>query len=100
MLEDLRTWFEAHKISLDRRGYLVEYAESPRDRSKRSASLTISSAGRIGRLVIWDTGEAELSMGDAGSGDVAEDHREITSEVGLRDATETLLAWLSSSGNR
>ena len=97
MFDDLRAWFEAHKSSLARRGYVVEFAESPSDRSKRSASVTVSSARRIGRLVIWDTGEAELSIGDATSGVITDDHREITTEIGLRDAVETLLAWLSES---
>jgi len=100
VFDDLRAWFETHKSSLARRGYVVEFVESPSDRSKRSASVTISSAPRIGRLVIWDTGEAELSFGDATAGVVTEDHREITSEIGLRDAVETLLAWMSESGKR
>jgi len=60
--------------------------------------VTITSPRRIGRLVIWNTGEAELSMGDVASATVAEEHREITSEIGLRDATETLVAWLNESG--
>jgi hypothetical protein len=97
VLDELRAWFEVHKNPLADDGYQVEFAESPSDRSKQSASLTISSARRIGRLVIWDTGEAELSMGDVASTSVTEEHREITSEIGLRDATETLVAWLSES---
>jgi hypothetical protein len=56
--------------------------------------VTLTSAERIGQLVIWDTGEAELSMADAASATVTEEHREITSGIGLRDATETLVAWL------
>jgi hypothetical protein len=47
--------------------------------------------------VIWDTGEAELSMGDVASATVTEEHREITSQIGLRDATETLVTWLSEA---
>jgi hypothetical protein len=33
-------------------------------------------------------------MGDVASDAVLQEHREITSEIGLRDATETLVAWL------
>jgi hypothetical protein len=97
VLDDLRSWFEAHQNSLAADGYQVEFTESPADRDKLSAWVTITSARRIGQLVIWDTGEAELSMADVASARVAEEHREITSEIGLRDATETLLAWLSDS---
>jgi hypothetical protein len=97
VLDALRAWFDAHKSSLASDGYQVEFAESPPDRGKRSASVTAASARRIARLVIWDTGEAELSMGDGASAVVTEEHREITSEIGLRDATETLVAWLNES---
>jgi hypothetical protein len=97
VLDDLRVWFEVHKNSLARDGYQVEFTDSPPGRSKLSASVTITSTRRIGRLVIWDTGEAELSMGDVASATVTEEHREITSQIGLRDATETLVTWLSEA---
>jgi hypothetical protein len=97
VLDALRAWFDAHESSLADDGYQVEFAESPVGRAKLSASVTVASAHRIARLVIWDTGEAELSMGDVASAAVAEEHREITSEIGLRDAMETLVAWLSES---
>jgi len=97
VLDALRTWFDAHESSLAHEGYQVEFAESPADRGKLSASVTVASPRRIARLVIWETGEAELSMGDVASADLTEEHREITSEIGLRDATETLVAWLNDS---
>ena len=95
VLTDLRAWFDARETSLLGEGYQAEFTESPSGRGKQSASVIITSAGRIGQLVIWDTGEAELSMADAAAATVAEEHREITSGIGLRDATETLIAWLS-----
>jgi hypothetical protein len=98
VLDALRSWFDVHEASLAGDGYQVEFTESPPDRGKLSASVTITSPRRIGRLVIWNTGEAELSMGDVATATVAEEHREITSEIGLRDATETLVAWLNESG--
>ena len=39
-------------------------------------------------------------MGDVVSGAVAEEHREITSKIGLHDATETLVAWVSQVGEK
>jgi hypothetical protein len=95
VIPDLRAWFDAHRASLLGEGYQAEFTESPSGRDKQSPSVTLTSAGRIGQLVIWDTGEAELSMADVASGTVAEEHREITSGIGLRDATETLIAWLN-----
>jgi hypothetical protein len=97
VLSDLRAWLDAHKTSLVGDGYHVEFSESPSDRAKQSVSVVITSARRIGQLVIWDTGEAELSMGDIASAAVVEEHREITSAIGLQDATDTLVAWLNES---
>lgn len=97
VLDDLRAWFATHEALLAADGYHMEFKEAPPDRAKLSASVVITSARRIGQLVIWETGEAELSMGDVASAAVLEEHREVTSELGLRDATETLVAWVRES---
>ena len=97
VISDLRTWFEDRRAALADLGLNADFKDSPSDRAKRSAALTIASSRRVGQLVIWDTGEAELSLADAASNDVVEEHREITSQIGIRDATETLLAWLKQS---
>jgi hypothetical protein len=96
VLTDLRAWFDGHKAELADSGFQAEYAESPPDRVKRSASVTIASPRRIGQLVVWDGGEAELTLGDSGSNEVVEEHREIISTLGLRDATQALLTWLEA----
>jgi hypothetical protein len=94
ILNQLRVWFEERSPVFARSGYHAEFSESPSDRGKLSASVTVASSRRIGQLVIWDSGEADLSMGDVGSATVVQEHREITSQIGLRDATETLVTWL------
>jgi hypothetical protein len=97
VISDLRTWFEERRSALADLGLNVDFKDSPSDRAKRSAALTVASSRRIGQLVVWESGEAELSFGDVESNDVVEEHREITSQIGMRDATETLLAWLERS---
>jgi hypothetical protein len=97
VLTSLRAWFDGRRVALADCGLKVDFAESPPDRAKRSASVTIASSSRIGQLVVWDTGEAELTLGDVGSQEVVEEHREITSRIGLEDATQMLLAWLQAS---
>jgi hypothetical protein len=99
VLTDLREWFDERNAGLAELGLQAEFAESPPDRVKRSASVMIASSSRVSQLVVWDTGEAELTLGDAGSDEVVEEHREITSQIGLQDATQTLLAWLEASSN-
>jgi hypothetical protein len=94
IIVDLQIWFAKCKAALLGDGYKVELAKSPPDRGKPSVSITIASAHRIGELTVWSNGEAELGMGDVDSGMVSEEHREITSTIGLQDATETLIAWV------
>lgn len=97
VLNDLREWFDDRGAELAELSLRAEFAESPPDRVKRSASVTIASPSRVGQLVVWDTGEAALTLGDVDSGEVVEEHREITSKLGLQDATQTLLGWLDAS---
>jgi hypothetical protein len=94
VISDLKAWFEDRRTALTELGFVADFKDSPRGRAKRSAALTVASSRRIGQLVVWETGEAELNLGDIGSNDVMEEHREITSQIGIRDATETLLVWL------
>lgn len=94
VLRDLRAWFDEHKAALTSSGYNAEFSESPPGRAKNSVSLIMSSSRHISQLVVWDTGEAELSMIDIDSAVITEEHRNITSSIGLRDATETLIRWL------
>jgi hypothetical protein len=94
ILDDLREWFSDHDAELARGGYHAELAESPPERQRRAVAVVISSSQRIGRLVVWDTGEAQLSMGEVSPRAVAEEYRSITSQAELRDATDTLVHWL------
>ncbi len=97
VISGLRTWFEDRRAALTDLGLKADFKDSPSGRAKRSAALTVASSQRIGQLVVWETGEAELSLGDVGSDELVEEHREITSQIGIRDATETLMAWLRQS---
>ena len=96
VLDALRAWFDAHESSLADDGYQVEFAESPVGRDKLSASVTVASARRIARLVIWDTGEAELSMGDVASSAASHTATLPRSPDGARDRTAGGLASGSS----
>lgn len=94
VLRDLSSWLEAHESGLTARGYQVEYTESPEDRPKKSASLMISTEQRVGQLILWETGEAELGLGDISTPEISQQHREITSHSNLVDATQELIDWL------
>lgn len=97
LLKRLQAWHDDTAATLRAEGYVVEFTESVGGRPKPSVSVLVGSTTRIGKLTIWSTGEAELDLGDAVSGAVTEEHREITGEVGLADATQTLVAWARGS---
>jgi hypothetical protein len=55
------------------------------------------SARGVAQLVVWDTGEADLVIGDLATGTVLlNEHRSITSALGARDAIETILSHLGT----
>jgi len=95
-LRRLRTWVDKHQSELVKLSYQIEFSESPADRAKKSALLTISSPCRLGQLVLWETGEATLSLGGISFSEVSEQHRKITSQIGLIDAIETLMEWVGA----
>jgi hypothetical protein len=98
VLDDLQAWFTSCGAALVDGGYQVDFTKSPPDREKPYVSITIASARRISQLTLWSTGEAQLSMGDADSGTVSEERREIISKIGLQNATETLVGWVAQAG--
>ena len=77
-----------HKSSLASRGYVVEFAESPSDREQavcfghHEFSAPDRAAGDMG----YGRGGAEHRRRHLGV--ITDDHREITTEIGLRDAVE------------
>jgi hypothetical protein len=68
LLDELRTWFNNEAPALAAIGCRLDFNESLFDRDKHSTTITVTSARRIAQLVVWDTVEAELSMGDLTSG--------------------------------
>lgn len=89
LLELLRQWYDDHADGPD-----LEFSTSTSAVDKPSAWVTASSKARMGRLTIWETGEAELDLADVETGKIEQEHRDISGEVGLRDATETLMHWV------
>lgn len=93
LLKRLQAWHDDTAPSLREEGFIVEFTEPTKGRPKPSASVLVGSTTLIGKLTLWSTGEAELDLGDAASGAVTEEHREITGDVGPADAMRTLVAW-------
>ena len=95
IIEELCLWFNEKESSLISVNLNPALVKSPADGNTRAVWLDLDSAHRVGRLILWETGAAELSVGEVRTGEiVVEEHREITSIVGLTDAVESLIAWV------
>ena len=87
----LTVQFEAAKTDLAASGILLELTDSDDGREKVASRWDATSRRALAQLVLWNTGEAALVIADLESGEVVvNEHREITSAVGLADAIETI----------
>ena len=52
--------------------------------------------GGLAQLLLWYTGELDLTIGNAETGDILlNEHREVTSKLGISDALVTIEALLA-----
>lgn len=94
LLRRFQAWYDDALPELQAEGYVAKFSESVPKRPKPAAWVTLSSSSRMGRLTLWVTGEAQLGLGDAESGEFIEEHLEISGDLELADATRTLVAWV------
>jgi hypothetical protein len=92
VLAQLEQWFEEHQEQLSARGLSASLARSPDDgRNKPSLCLNIDSDARLGQLLLWDGGEAEVQIADVASGEVVQQHHDVTSRAELEAVLGSLL---------
>ena len=98
VLDEFDRWIETHRASLTERGLLLASGGSPEDgRTKRSRWVDLESPRRLGRLVLWDTGEAELELADAATGAVNAQHHQIDTPTDLERAVLSLRDWVAAA---
>jgi hypothetical protein len=94
ILDMLERWAEGRGQPLASRGITVSITRGPADRSPAAAWVDFESATKAARLTVWNDGQADLAILDHQNGkELLEEHREITSTVGLDDAELSILAW-------
>jgi hypothetical protein len=72
------------------RGLTLEIALPADNGPRRAVKLDAESERGLAQLMLWETGELDLVIGDALSGEVlVDEHREVFSEVGIKDALAT-----------
>jgi hypothetical protein len=97
VLDELSQWIETYRASLTERGLLLTSGASPEDgRDKRSMWLDIEGPQRLGRLILWDTGEAELELADVPSGEVNARHHQVDDRDDFERAAAALLDWVTA----
>jgi hypothetical protein len=95
-LDALQPWLIRRTPEMEAAGMKLSTTWGPEDRDPRSVWVDFESTSRSARLILWSNGEADLMVGDLDLGEVLlEEHREITSPIGLDDVGATVKAWLA-----
>ena len=95
VLDEFAGWIEAHRDSMTARELSLALGTSPLDgRDKRGVWLDVEGAEHVGRLIVWDTGEAELELADVTTDGVSAQHRHIETRADLERALTLLVAWV------
>lgn len=92
MIDLLRREYDRWRSALPE-GVVAALQEVKDDRLPRAARLDVESSTRMVQLTAWDTGEIDFVVGDLETGDVlANEHREVGSEFGIREVLRDVLA--------
>ncbi|QKW07834.1 hypothetical protein HUT18_17015 [Streptomyces sp. NA04227] len=94
----LHTWFTENRERLLAHGITGDIRRSPNGRDKSSSWLTLEAGDRIAMLIVWSTGEAELELGDATTGEVRPEHRDLRSIEELLEAVAVVRDWTLPAG--
>lgn len=62
MLDALSVWVTEHRLRLEADGLSVKFGRTSDERPKHSCTLHIDSTNAASDLVVWDSGEADLSL--------------------------------------
>jgi uncharacterized protein (DUF1684 family) len=95
ILDMMERWVEARRQPLAAKGITVSTARGPADRTPAAAWADFESPTRAVRLTVWADGQADLAVLDFKKGrELLDEHREITTTVGLDNVELSILAWL------
>jgi hypothetical protein len=78
-LESLQTWVEQNRDALEAVAVTVSLSE-PTQWEKPGQGVVLSRSGREGEVLVWASGECEVSLGDAArSADPTQTHHDLAS---------------------
>jgi hypothetical protein len=78
VLESVEAWLGSRRRSFELADVEVGFQRSPPDRPKSSLAINLRRGHREADLVVWESGEGELMLGDpAGSAPVMEHYDDL-----------------------
>ncbi|GLW12291.1 hypothetical protein Misp01_74190 [Microtetraspora sp. NBRC 13810] len=93
LLEAASVWI-ANMQRGDGPSLLSEIEESPADRDPRSIRWILEGSEKMGQVILWTDGQAELDLVDAESGDVRSEHAQIEDREGMERALRIVRDWV------
>jgi hypothetical protein len=92
----LARWLETNRAAFESAGVGLSVTVGPADHRPSAEWVDFETAQRSARLIVWSSGEAQLTMGDLATQEVVLDEpRDITGDIGLEDVRRTLMGWLT-----
>ncbi len=97
LTQQLSQALDSARAEFESAGIAISTTASP-DAAIRTLRVDADSECGLAQVVLYDSGELDLVVGDASTGAVlVDEHREITSELGITDLIDTLIEMLGGS---
>ncbi|TLS45920.1 hypothetical protein FE633_12240 [Streptomyces montanus] len=93
-LDDLHGWYARLRAELDVARFEVGWQGPEPGRAKASVCLSVDGPERLGELVVWETGEAQLQLGDVAGGLVTDERMWLADAEQLATAVGRMTAWV------
>ncbi|WP_420718791.1 immunity protein TriTu family protein [Streptomyces sp. TN58] len=97
LLASAQEWIHACSDEVRQSGVAMEINNSPVDRDLRSIQWILESSDKFGEIILWESGEAEVSFAVIETSEVRAEHRAITSRAELEDVLTEVLQWVIGS---
>ncbi len=65
---------------------------------RRAIRVDADSERALAQMILWNTGELDLIIGDASGSVLVDEHREVSSSIGVDDAFASIADHLGTSG--
>jgi len=93
-LDLLHVWFDAKRTFLRSRSVDAEVELSERDGEAIAIRVILESKAKMGEIIVWDNGMAELQLGSVVTGEVTTKSQSLSSGGELQSYEEQLLGWM------